>query len=675
MIFNRLFCNRGILFQNFRQHGWIGILYLITLLFSLPLHIGTEYRDLPQQITSLFQANGEVQILFAITFPVAAGIFLFRYVQSGAPSDLFHSLPLRRKHLLTVNLLTGFMMILLPIWITTAITGWVWAALDQPAFIFEASSIWMWGLSMSIYSLFMFMLTVVVGMCIGQSVLQGLTVYALLLLPVVVWFIFSLHLQHYLLGYPYDDIGRNAQNISLLLRMGSISGAPVIGWELIIYTILTLMFILLSYVFYAKRQVESATQAVTFTVVKPIFRFGLMFTLVLISGAYFTIIAPRGSSGWGIFGYILGGVVGYIVAEMIIRKTWLIWSGKLLPKMALYGIVAGLILYVPVASWNGYAARVPELKKVNSIKLGGERYTYTNGVSSKMDDDPFYSSDPEYMKAVIALHQKIVDSDLSLLNDPINPGMRNDEYVFINYKLDNGKVMKRKYYIPEADFREDLIALKQSRDYKKFTYDTYKLEEDALSIGIRSSISSYRKVYISNPEQVREFKELLSQDIMDQTYEEQRSPWQSFANAEINQDSSFENPSQPKEMSYFEIKPSYDRVLGWLKENKYYEQLDFPTEEVASAQFVKQEINSPGNPQFVYPQSEYVDGNVNGNKQVATKNKKIISDLLKRQRSAYQTEKDTLYQIKLNVTRGENIYMMLKEEDLTEEMKAILAGQ
>ncbi|WP_315794728.1 hypothetical protein [Paenibacillus sp. BIC5C1] len=675
MIFNRLFCNRGILFQNFRQHGWIGILYLLTLLFSLPLYIGTEYREVPQQITSLFQANGEVQILFAITFPVAAGIFLFRYVQSGAPSDMFHSLPLRRKHLLTVNLLTGFIMILLPIWITTAITGWVWAVLDQPAFIFGGSSIWMWGLSMSIYSLFMFMLTVVVGMCIGQSVLQGLTVYALLLLPVVVWFIFSLHLQHYLLGYPYDDIGRNAQNISLLLRMGSISGAPVIGWELIIYTILTLMFILLSYVFYAKRQVESATQAVTFTVVKPIFRFGLMFTLVLISGAYFTIIAPRGSSGWGIFGYILGGVVGYIVAEMIIRKTWLIWSGKLLPKMALYGIVAGLILYVPVASWNGYAARVPELKKVNSIKLGGERYTYTNGVSSKMDDDPFYSSDPEYMKAVIALHQKIVDSDLSLLNDPINPGMRNDEYVFINYKLDNGKVMKRKYYIPEADFREDLIALKQSRDYKKFTYDTYKLEEDALSIGIRSSISSYRKVYISNPEQVREFKELLSQDIMDQTYEEQRSPWQSFANAEINQDSSFENPSQPKEMSYFEIKPSYDRVLGWLKENKYYEQLDFPTEEVASAQFVKQEINSPGNPQFVYPQSEYVDGNVNGNKQVATKNKKIISDLLKRQRSAYQTEKDTLYQIKLNVTRGENIYMILKEEDLTEEMKAILAGQ
>ncbi|WP_339312449.1 hypothetical protein NZ043_14900 [Paenibacillus sp. FSL k6-2145] len=675
MIFNRLFCNRGILIQNFRQHGWIGILFLITLLFSLPLYIATEYRDVPQQITSLFQANGEVQILFAITLPVAAGIFLFRYIQSGAPSDLFHSLPLRRKHLLTINLLTGYAMILIPIWITTAITGWVWAVLDQPAFLFDGSTIWMWGLSMSIYSLFMFMLTVAVGMCIGQSVLQGLTVYALVLLPVVVWFIMSLHLQHYLLGYAFEEVGFNAEKLSLVLRVGSISNLPVIRLELIIYAIFAILFIPLTYLLYAKRQVESATQAVTFKLIKPIFRFGLMFTLVLIGGGYFTMIAPRGSAGWGIFGYILGGIVGYIVAEMIIRKTWLIWSSRLLPKLILYGIIAGLILYVPIADWNGYAARVPEMSKVNSIKLGGESYTYSNGVTQKKDDAHLYSNDPEYMGAVIALHQKIVDSDLPLLNDPINSGMRNDEYVFINYKLDNGKVMKRKYYIPEAEFHQELMALKQSQDYKRVAFETYKLDEDALSFGIRSAISSYRKVYISNPKQVREFKALLKQDILDQTYEEQRSSWQSFAYAEMNQDSTSKDPFQPREMWNFEIKPSYDRVLAWLKENKLYDQLLVQSDEIVSAQFAKQEINSPGSLQWATPQPEYIDGNLSGNKQIATQNKEIISDLLKRQRSGYLTEKDTVYQIKLNVIRGENIYMMLKEEDLTEAMKAILVNQ
>ncbi|WP_017690305.1 hypothetical protein [Paenibacillus sp. PAMC 26794] len=674
MIFNRLFCNRGILIQNFRQHGWIGILFLITLLFSLPLYIATEYRDVPQQITSLFQANGEVQILFAITLPVAAGIFLFRYIQSGAPSDLFHSLPLRRKHLLTVNLLNGFAMILIPIWITTAITGWVWAVLDQPAFLFDGSTIWMWGLSMSIYSLFMFMLTVAVGMCIGQSVLQGLTVYALLLLPVVVWFVFSLHLQHYLAGYAYEDVGFNGEKLSLVLRMGSIGTAPVIHKELIIYSILAILFIPLAYLFYARRQVESATQAITFRIVKPIFRFGFMFTLVLIGGAYFTSIAPRTSIGWDVCGYILGGIMGYIGAEMIIRKTWLIWTSRLVPKLILYGILSGLILYVPVANWNGYAVRVPELNKVNSIKLGGERYTYSNGINQKVDDGPLYSDDQKYIEAIIALHQKIIDSDLPL-RDPINPDDDYDEYVLINYKLENGKVMKRRYNIPETEFHKELMAVKQTMDYKRVAYNTIKLDEDALSIGLRSSLSPFRKVYISNPEQVREFKELMKQDILDQTYEEQRSPWQSFAYAEMNQDSTSKDPFQPREMWNFEIKPSYDRVLAWLKENKLYDQLLVQADEIVSAQFAKQEINSPGSLQWTAPQPEYIDGSLSGNKQIATKNKEIISDLLKRQRSGYLTEKDTIYQIKLNVTRGENIYMMLKEEDLTEEMKAILVNQ
>lgn len=672
MIFNRLFCNRGILIQNFRQHGWIGILYLITLLFSLPLYIGTEYREVPQQITSLFQANGGVQILFAITLPVAAGIFLFRYVQSGAPSDLFHSLPLRRKHLLTVNLLTGFMMILLPIWITTAITGWVWTVLDQPAFIFGGSSIWMWGLSMSIYSLFMFMLTVVVGMCIGQSVLQGLTVYAILLLPVAVWFIMSLHLQHYLLGYPYDDVRFNAEKISLVLRMGSISGTPVIGWELFIYSLLTLLFIPLTYVFYAKRQVESASQAITFTLVKPIFRFGLMFTLVLIGGGYFSVIAPRGSSGWGIIGYVLGGIVGYVGAEMIIRKTWLIWTKKLFPKFALYSIVAGLILYIPVADWNGYATRVPDVNEIKSIKLGSNNYIYKDGVNVKIDDGQFYLNDPDYMTAILALHQKIVDSDLPLLNDTINPNY--DEFVFINYKLNNDKVMKRRYNIPESEFLQELKALKQTQGYKAVTNNTFKLDEDVLSIGIRSNISSSRKVYISNPEQIREFKELLKQDILDQNYEEQSSPWESWAGAELNQESS-SDPYYSRTMWNFDIKSSYSRVIAWLKQNKLYDQLEVSADEIASAQFSKQEINSIGNAKAVYAESEYIDANLSGNKQVATKNKQIISDLLKRQRSGFHTERDTVYQIKLNVIRGENIYMILKEEDLTEEMKAILIEQ
>jgi ABC-2 type transport system permease protein len=241
--------------------------------------------------------------------------------------------------------------------------------------------------------------------------------------------------------------------------------------------------------------------------------------------------------------------------------------------------------------------------------------------------------------------------------------------------LENGRVMKRRYNIPETEFHKELMAVKQTEDYKRVAYDTFKLDEDALSIGLRSSLSSFRKVYISNPKQVREFKELLKQDILDQTYEEQSSPWQPIVYAEMNQNSTSTDPYQSKEMRNFDIKPSYKRVLTWLKENNLYDQLQVPVDEIASAQFVKQEIDSPGKAKWVYSDSDYIEVNSSGNKQIATKNKKIISGLLQRQRSGYRTEKDTVYHIKLNFIRGEDVYMILKEGDLTEEMKAILVGQ
>lgn len=675
MTFNRLYFNRGILIQNFRQHGWIGILYLFALLFAVPLHIATEYREVPQEIASLFLVNGEAQLLFAITFPVVAGLFIFRYLQSGGPADLFHSLPLRREHLLTVNLFSGFILLLVPIWLTVGITGWVWAAQAEPAFIFGGAEIWMWGLSMTIYTLFMFMLTVAIGMCIGQTVLQGLTVYAILLLPVVVWGVFELHLQHYLLGFPSEAIGRYAEKISLVTRVASISSVPPYTIELTIYGILTVIFILLSYVLYARRKVESATQAVTFRIVKPVFRFGFMFTLVLIGGAYFEVISPEGSSGWGIMGYVLGGIVGYIGAEMIIRKTWLIWDTRLLPQFAVYGIVAGLILYVPVADWNGYASRVPEPERVQSVKLGGDYYVYVDGVYLKSDDSHLYSDNPEYIGAVLALHEKIVTSDLPLPANSSSMDRLRDETVMINYQLDNGKTMQRKYQIPEEEFRQELKAIKETDEYKRVAYSTDLLDGDVRSIGLSSNVSGNRKAYISNPGQIREFKALLKQDVLNQTYDDQLTPWSPKFNVEVYALSDAASINQQVPMTYYEIKPSYKQTIEWLKQHGQYEQLEVSPDEISSAQFVKEEINSPGKFKWVYAEENFMNGSPDGSKQVATNNKKIIGDLLERQRSAFYTDQDVVYHIKLNVDRGESIYMMLKQEDLTKEMKEILAEQ
>lgn len=91
---SRLFFNSSIIRQNLRQHGWIGILYTLLLLFVLPLEMFMESNPLaePNTVDNLFNIGGADIAPFLIAFPVVAGLFLFRYLQSKMPSDLWHSL-------------------------------------------------------------------------------------------------------------------------------------------------------------------------------------------------------------------------------------------------------------------------------------------------------------------------------------------------------------------------------------------------------------------------------------------------------------------------------------------------------------------------------------------------------------------------------------------------------
>jgi ABC-2 type transport system permease protein len=220
--------------------------------------------------------------------------------------------------------------------------------------------------------------------------------------------------------------------------------------------------------------------------------------------------------------------------------------------------------------------------------------------------------------------------------------------------------------------------MKNWKDYKITRYETYGLDSDVRSIGIRSSILNDRTVYISDPQLVREFNALLKSEILDQTYQDQNSSWESFASADIypnnvDESSGKQILDRTNSRSTYEIKPTYTRLMAWLKDHKLYDQLQVSVNEIASAQFIKQEIDSPGKVKWVYADSQYINENLNGNRKVATKNKQIISELIQRQRSGVNTNRGTFYQIKLNLVKGQGLYMMLKEEDLTEDMKVILA--
>ncbi|WP_379154334.1 hypothetical protein [Paenibacillus sp. sgz5001063] len=326
---SRYFFNSGVIRQNVRQHGWIGIIYTLGLLFSLPLQLfmsgysGTE----PQKVDGLFSVGGDMQVLFIIVFPVAAGLFVFRYLQSKRSSDLWHSLPLRREQLLTAHMASGLCLLLLPVWLTAAVTAIV-TPLGGNMYIYSGADIWNWCLIVSIISLFLFVFSTFVGICTGQTVLQGIIVYILLILPAVLFQLVNYHLGTYLYGYPEGSGSSDSQLMwSPLLRLVTYTNDVFSVVELWIYSVLSVLFVALSFVLYRKRHGEKTGQAIAFTYFNPLFKAGVMLCAMLLSGTYFTAVKPH-QIGWMVCGYITGAILGYIAAEMIIRKTWQILTRR-----------------------------------------------------------------------------------------------------------------------------------------------------------------------------------------------------------------------------------------------------------------------------------------------------------------------------------------------------------
>lgn len=193
MTSNRFFYSGGVVRQSLRQHGWIGLLYLAGLLFTvpLPLFMSTGNEQVPTVLRSLFDGTSSgdgLQNIVFLTVPVLAGVMLLRFIQRKGSSDLYHSLPLRREHLLTAHLISGLILLIVPIWLTAGVTALLNTSVELP-FIFHINDIGSWALVVSVISIFLFAFTVFVGICVGQSLLQSVVVYALLLLP----FFFVLH--------------------------------------------------------------------------------------------------------------------------------------------------------------------------------------------------------------------------------------------------------------------------------------------------------------------------------------------------------------------------------------------------------------------------------------------------------------------------------------------------
>ncbi|WP_458119941.1 hypothetical protein [Paenibacillus sp. Z6-24] len=671
MTFNHYFFNRGLWMHAWRQGGWIGIIYLLLMIFSGPMMLlstnsAYEYQREARVLDYMFQENGEIAILFTFVMSILMAIFLMRYIQSKRAAEMFHSLPVRREQLLTVPLVAGLAMLIIPIWITALISGSLAGNLEHV--VFTGDQVIDWAVSLTVISLLFFTFTMFVGMCIGQSILQIIVTLILLLLPSGLFFLYNKYFERYLYGYWNDDtFNTYMASWSPLERVMNVSiegFSQLEGW---VYFGISVLLIALSYLLYKLRPTEKATQPIVFRYFNPLFRLGIMLCSALTVGIYFIVFFEK----WDIAGYIIGGLLGYLIAEMILRKTWYLFENRLWTRLLMYGFITLLLLYIPVSPLNGYEKRVPALNEVKFVYAGNSisnvlpGYTENGKTYKKLNQD-MLASNPDYIRNIINLHSQIA------ANQPENGNKRDDNYymsnemIVIGYILKDGNTLFRSYAVPRtSEYNPYLLAVHHSEDYKMSFYNLRGLEKSNTEFKITNPDKQKRTVTITDPIEIEQLKRLIIQEKL-----AVKDPNNNPIRGNTLAIRTYIMPvSNYGESYHYNWNPAFKPTEKWLKQKGYWDLLVTKAEDLSAVVIV---------PDNRAEREQTMDGYAGLFKkyrgtpqQVIVNDKDQIDKLLNQSETESRTNEQS-YLLKLRFKDGTGAYRVLNKENITPDIYKIL---
>ena len=252
-----------------------------------------------------------------------------------------------------------------------------------------------------------FSVAVLVGMITGLSALQAILTYIVLLLPVGLVVLFVMNMKLLLFGfsgnyYLTSDIWR----LSPLTVVAELNKVKLWSVDIFVYFILGVCLLSFSFLLYRKRKHEYVSHAFVFPVVKPIFKYGMTTCVMLLGGFYFSETTEH--VGWLVFGYVIGALFGYLVAEMVLQKTW---RTKLqLKGFGFYVLVMLAIMVLIKLDIIGFETRVPDMKdikKVSISKLNTDYYDdqYMNAYTNQAEDSFVILTENQNKENLRKLHE------------------------------------------------------------------------------------------------------------------------------------------------------------------------------------------------------------------------------------------------------------------------------
>lgn len=655
------FFNMSIIKQDFRQNGWIGIAYLLCLLFAVPLEIlqlSSQEYVIFKDYQNYFFINTDLQIIFLFIIPVAAGLLLFRYIQNEASVDMIHSLPIRREAIFFNHLISGLLLLILPVIVTSITTFFVTKSVKEFNSILTGSELLSWTGIYLLMTCLLFCITITIGMMTGMSSAQAILTYIFLFLPVGLVTLIIYNFSFLLYGFSSAFIEKKIEYLSLFIRYLNINSydMPFTAKEILIYTFITLILIFIGLMLYKARHLERATDVIVFPLLRPIFKYGMTLCSMLLGGTYF-YSTTNGVWGWLIFGYISGAFLGYIIAEMILQKSWRIFHIRAFTGLIGFSIIVIIILGVIKTDLLNFEKKIPSLDEVSEVYFGNS-YLLNDFLDYK--DYDIFSESKEYIEAVRSLHQSLID-DKEFILSKRNDSSLNSQDMIIAYRLENGKILSREYNLPLQFLEDELKPIMDSKEYKKSLPEFLQLQNETRSIEFESNDPIAKQIVINDKNEINELKQILEEELLNMTVNDFLSPSPAWGYISLNGTQIFEN--SPLSGYPIDWLKSFNHLSSWLDKHGYLSDAHININHIKQAQVTMVDENLDEleiyDIEEIYPMGETVH---------TITDKAVLTELLEKSIDAVDYPSQNKYYIKFTLTNGTHWFVTIANDRVPKEV-------
>jgi len=508
--------NCGIFKNNIKRfwlitfsYTFFMFLYVMSYINRLTERISrtTDYEVL-SDLGFLILYSHDGMVVFLGVFPLVAALAVFSYMHFQKNTAMIHSLPVTRSTLFVTNYLSGLFIAGVPLIFNSLIL----VVFEIIAGIPNPSYAWIWfGINL-VLTFLLYNFAVFVGMFTGHLAAQAIFFYIFNFLAPFLESVIKSILNDFLFGYVSYTASRTFEAWAPLYHLESFyrefrldngNIAVIAG-----YVIAAIVFLTAAYYLYRKRHMEVATDVISFSFIKPVFKYSVAFCSAALIGSIIVLILDlyRNLAAY-IVSYLIGGFIGYFSAEMLMRKTFKVF--KSYKGYIVFALILSLFLCSVSYDLYGYERRVPQYSEVEIMGLS----TYMDpAIRIALKPEEY---DPDMHRYLVPIREypgayeppKVLSpQQIKEIRESI-PGISDDYEVITKVRQIHSYIAENKKLFRENEKLFDNASIQQQNDLFKYRslYFIYKLEDGSF---LERQYSLY--IYQDNTELDKLLREYLS---------------------------------------------------------------------------------------------------------------------------------------------------------------------